>query len=189
MKKFFYICVSFAMLFIIAGCASTPKSTISIGKSTDIPDFVQNQPVSDTEIYGIGSAKLHNEELARQTAESRARRAIANNLSVQVQGMLTDYSREAGTLKESDSLILIENVGREITNTKLNDVKILKRERAKDGTWWVLASYSKDAAKDELSNSINSEASRYADFKAQEALKMLDAQLDKQQSVLTVDSD
>jgi hypothetical protein len=189
MKKFFYSCVSVAMLFAAAGCASRSASTINIGKSADVPDFVENPLVSDTEIYGFGSARLNNQELARQTAESRARRSIADNLSVQVQGMLTDYSREAGTLKESGSLQLIENVGRQTTNMKLNNVKILKRERSKDGTWWVLASYSKDAAKEELSNIIENEASRYADFKAQEALKMLDAQLDKQRNVITVDSD
>jgi hypothetical protein len=189
MKKFFCICVSVAVIFAAAGCASSSASTIDIGKSADVPDFVINPPVSDTEIYGFGSARLNNQELARQTAEARARRAIADNLSIQVQGMLTDYSREAGTLQESGSLQLIENVGRQTTNMKLNNVKILKRARSNDGTWWVMASYPKNEAKNDISNIIENEASQYADFKKDEALKMLDAQLYKQQNIITVDSD
>jgi hypothetical protein len=190
MKNFFCACALFAAVFTAASCASKPSSTIGIGnQSSSIPDFIENPPESNTEIYGFGSAKLHNEELARQTAEARARRAIANNLSIQVQGMLTDYSREAGTLTDSSSIQLIENVGREITDVKLSGVKIIKRERSKDGTWWALASYPKDAAKDEIANVLEHEASRYAEFKAQEALKMLDAQLDKKQTIITVDSD
>jgi hypothetical protein len=185
MKRFLCICA----LFTVFGCASKPKSIMSSADPKDIPEFVKNPPNSDTEIFGFGSARLNNQELARQTAEARARRAIANNLSIQVQGMLTDYSREAGTLNDAASLQLVENVGREVTNAKLSGVKVLKRELAKDGTWWVLASYSKDAAKNELANVIENEASRYADFKAKEALEMLDAQLDKQQTIITVDKD
>jgi hypothetical protein len=103
---------------------------------------------------------------------------------------LTDYSREAGTLNDAASLQLVENIGREVTNARLSGVKVLKRELSKDGTWWVLASYPKDAAKNELANVIENESSRYADFKAKEALKMLDTQLDKQQTtIITVDKD
>ncbi|MDR0663440.1 MAG: LPP20 family lipoprotein [Spirochaetaceae bacterium] len=185
MRKILCICA----LFTVFGCASKPKTIISPDDPKDVPEFVTNPPQSETEIYGFGSARLNNSELARQTAEARARRAIANNLSIQVQGMLTDYAREAGTINNSASLQLVENVGREVINVKLSGVKILKRQLSKSGTWWVLASYSKDAAKNELANVIENEASRYADFKAKEALKMLDEQLDKQQTILTVDRD
>ncbi|MDR2658372.1 MAG: LPP20 family lipoprotein [Spirochaetaceae bacterium] len=189
MKKFFCVFVSFFVLFAALGCASRPTSAISTGKVAELPDFMEKAPESDTDIYGIGSARLNNQELARQTAESRARRAIADNLSIQVQGMLTDYSREAGTLKDVSSLQLVENIGRQVTDAKLTGVKIVKRERTKDGTWWVLASYPKNSAKTELAGVIENEASFYTDFKAQEALKMLDTQLNKPQSVITVGSD
>ncbi|MDR2803700.1 MAG: LPP20 family lipoprotein [Treponema sp.] len=191
MKKILFVFVSIVFLFASVGCTSESKSVIfgSSKNLAELPDFVKNEPVSDTEIYGIGSAKLKNQDLARRAAETRARRSIANNLSIQVQGMVSDYSREAGTLENDASLQFVEDVGREITNAKLNGVKIVRREQTKDGTWWVLASYSKSNAKDELTNVIENEAPRYAEFKAQEALKMLDAQLDKQQTIIQVDSD
>jgi hypothetical protein len=51
-----------------------------------------------------------------------------------------------------------------------------------DGTWWVRVSLRKTDAQKVANGVFENEASRYADFKAQEATKMLDAQIMQAQS-------
>jgi hypothetical protein len=155
-----------------------------------LPDFVLNPPITDGVILGIGSAKLQSDQQSMQFADSRARQDIAFQLSAQVQAMLTDYARTAGTATDTTALQLAENVGRQLTDNTLSGASTIKREKTKDGTWWALVSYDKAAASklaaDTTKAAIDNEAARYAEFKAMEATKLMDAQLEKAQLKPTV---
>ncbi|GHU91273.1 hypothetical protein FACS189476_11890 [Spirochaetia bacterium] len=179
MKKF---SVSFLLALtatLVVGCASAPPSS-------NIPDFVLNPPIRDDVMIGIGRAGNQNEQLSLQMADSRARQDIAFQLSAQVQAMITDYAREAGTIAEATALQLSETVGRQLTNTTLNGARPEKREKTPDGTWWVMVTYPKAEAAKTAASLIDSEAARYAEFKAMEATKLMDAQLDKAELMPTV---
>ena len=178
MKKF---SVSFLLALaaaLVVGCASAPPS--------NTPDFVLNPPIRDDAIIGIGRAGNQNEQLSLQMADSRARQDIAFQLSAQVQAMITDYAREAGTIAEATALQLSETVGRQLTNTTLNGARPEKREKTPDGTWWVMVTYPKAEAAKIAAGLIDSEAARYAEFKAMEAAKLMDAQLEKAKLTPTV---
>jgi hypothetical protein len=138
-----------------------------------------NPPVQEDAIFGIGSAKMASVNLSMTMAESRARQAIALQLNVNVQAMITDYSRQAGTVNNSAALEFAETVGRQLTSTNLSGAIPVKREQTKDGTLWVLVSYSKADAARTAAGIIENEASRYAEFKAMDALKMMDQQLSR----------
>ncbi|MDR2842584.1 MAG: LPP20 family lipoprotein [Spirochaetaceae bacterium] len=179
MKKFLMVCAICSAFVFVTGCASRGGTT----KASNLPDFVTNPPDYEDAILGIGSANLSSDQQARQMAESRARQDIAFQLSTQVKAMITDYAREAGAKNDKASLELAETIGRQLTNVTLKDTKVLKREKTRDGTWYVLMSYKKSsaaqAAADATKGVIDNEASRYAEFKAMEATKLMDERLEK----------
>jgi len=179
MKRFFVLFIALLIAALGAGCSSTPVSQSSAVVS-NLPEWFNDSPHEDV-FWGIGIAKLQNDGLGLETAASRARRDVAATINALVQAMLTDYAREAGLINDSSSIQSIERIGRDIINTNLSGATPNARTRMQDGTWYVRVVLRKADAKQVIMDVFDNEAARYADFKAQEALKMLDAQLEKSQ--------
>ena len=179
MKKCVTVLFALMLALTVIGCKSAPASAAN----PNLPDFVLNPPVQEDAIFRIGSAKLSSLNQSMTMAEARARQSLAFQLSANVQAMITDYARDAGTTNNTTALQLSEQVGRQLTQTTLVGAVPTKREQTPDGTFWVLISYSKSAAakaaSDTMKGIIDNDASRYAEFKAMDALKLMDAQLEK----------
>jgi hypothetical protein len=174
MKKIIMVLLITAGVLLVFGCASKPRSG-----GSNLPDWVINPPEQTGMLYGIGSAKLSSEQQSITMADSRARQSVAFQLRTNVQAMITDYARESGTQNNSAALQFAEVVGRQLVNLELSGAKPVKREKMKDGTFWVLISYDKTAAAQTAAGIIENEASRYAEFKAMEALRLMDQQLSR----------
>jgi len=94
--------------------------------------------------------------------------------------MIIDYTRIAGTeINQTTALTFYENISRQLTNATLRGVEVVQRDRSQDGTYWTLVRISKEDAAQVAAEIIESEASRYAEFKAMEALKMMEQQLNR----------
>lgn len=178
MKKHFLLFAAVIGISLIMGCGSSPAASSA---QANAPEWVDELPPDDY-FWGIGFAKLQNESLGRETATSRARRDVAAQLGTLVQSMLTDYAREAGTLQDSTSLQFIESVTRNVIDMNVSGASPNAQKRLSDGTWWVRVALRKADAQKLASDVIENEASRYAEFKAQEALRMLDTQIANTQS-------
>ncbi|MDR3167158.1 MAG: LPP20 family lipoprotein [Treponema sp.] len=173
MKKLSIILVCLLMLLVM-GCKSTPPDTRI--DDPNVPEWLNDFPPEDV-LWGIGSARQSTDNMSMTMAEARARQNIANQLNVEVQGMITDYARDAGSINNQASLALAETVGRQITQATLSGVTPLKRWKSPNGTWWYQLQLKKSDAALAVADIIDSEAARYAEFKAMEALKLMDAQL------------
>ena len=177
MKKAYLVILGILVVFLAMGCGSKPPE---VKGDPNIPDFVLNPPLDDTYMYGVGSALFSNQSQAMQAADARARTDLANKLKTEVQAMIIDYSRTAGTENnQTSALTFYESVSRQLTETTLTKVDVVERKRTPDGTWWTLMRMSKADAAQSAADVITSEASRYAEFKAMEALKMMEQQLNK----------
>ena len=154
----------------------------SCATQRNVPEWVDQLPPQN-ELWGIGYVKLQNESLARDAAISRARRSVAEQLGVLVQGMLTDYARESGTLQNTASIQSIERVTQDIVNTNLSGATPNVQKRMDDGTWWVRVSLIKSDAQKVIDDIFTTEASRYADFRASEATRMMQQRIAETQSV------
>jgi hypothetical protein len=144
MKRMYPVFVFFALAAMVVGCASSARSGSGGTDSSDLPDFVVNPLVQEEVIFGIGGAqKQSSENMAITMAESRARQSLAFQINANVQAMITDYAREAGTQNNTASLEFAESVGRQVTGVNLAGAIPVKRVKTKDGTWWVLVFYSK----------------------------------------------
>jgi hypothetical protein len=179
MKKISVLFVVIVVMALAMGCGSSPASQSGAAAPT-APDWLEEIAPEDA-FWGIGQAKLQNESLAMETAESRARRAVAMQISVMVQGMLTDYAKESGLAESSRSIQSIERIGRELVNMNISGATPNARKRMPDGTWWVRVSVRKADAQKSIGSIVDHEMADFAEFKADQALKMLDAQLGKNQ--------
>jgi hypothetical protein len=183
MKKGFSICLmAIAVVLLAAGCGGTPKERID---DPNLPEWLNDFAPEDA-IWGIGSAKQSSEQMSMTTAEARARTGVARQLDSKVEAMFTDYMRDAGTVGSQTALSLQEDVSRQITSMQLNGARPIKRWKAPDSTWWYLVEYKISDARAALAPVFTSEEARYAEFKADEALRMLDAQLAKREKPVQV---
>jgi glucan-binding YG repeat protein len=164
------------LALLIMGCKSVPPDTRV--DDPNVPEWLNDFPPEDV-LWGIGSARQSSDSMSMTMAEARARQNIANQLNVEVQGMITDYARDAGSINNQASLALAETVGRQITQATLSGVTPLKRWKSPNGTWWYQLQLKKSDAALAAADIIDSEAARYAEFKTMEALKLMDAQLAK----------
>ncbi|MCL2237063.1 MAG: hypothetical protein FWC05_02270 [Treponema sp.] len=176
MKIFQVLFAAIAVMALVLGCGSGPSAT-----RQNAPEWLNELPPQDV-FWGIGFAKLQNENLARETAMSRARRDVAAQLSSLVQSMLTDYAKESGTLGNTASIQSIERVSQELINVNLAGASPNAQVRMDDGTWWVRVSFAKPDAQRVINDVFATEASRYADFKANEASRMMHDRINQTQS-------
>jgi len=186
MKKLFLSFSLVAVVLMVMACGSSPKATDSAGP-TNSPSWLNDFPPEDV-IWGIGVAKQSSVNLSMTTAEARARTAIARQLSTKVQAMFTDYNLDAGNARNQANTSLQEDVSRQITNMDVSGARPIKRWEAPDGTWWYLVELKKSDAKAKIASILGNEEAAYAQFKTQQALQMLDAQLAKQEKPFQVDN-
>ena len=175
MKKFNVLLVAMIILILGAACKSSPSSSKG---DPNVPDWIDELPGADV-FWGIGVAKMQDASLALETATARATRDVARQLAVLTQGMIIDHSRQAGTINNPSTSQFAESVGRNLVNKNLVGATPVKRSRMPDGTYWVRVALKNGDAKKAVTESYDNEAARYSEFKAREALKMLDFELNK----------
>jgi len=192
--------VLFCVLIIVmmfAGCRSSPSSSPAsssssasessapaVGTQMNVPAWIDESPPRDA-FWGVGYIRLQDESAGLRAASRLARQDIAEQLSQLVQGMMTNYYREAGGLNNPTAMRHIEEISRFVWNADLSNAIIINRTPMPNGTWWVRASLLKTDARDTIVDILDNEASRYATWRRDEALRMLDAELARSQSTPT----
>lgn len=165
------------------GCKSSPASAGS--GPADTPDWINELPPEDA-LWGIGTARQSSAAMTMTTAEARARMSIARQLQTKAQGMFTDYNLDAGNAGSQANASLQEDVSRQLTNADLSGARPIKKWQSRDGAWWYLVEMKKSDAKAKVAGILGNEEAAFAQFKAQQALQMMDAQLAKNEKPLVV---
>jgi hypothetical protein len=189
MKKCFCVVALPLLAALVMSCGSSPvpapvsdsapaPSAVPPG---GIPKWYLSPPKLEDAIYGRGTAKFADLNMSISTAEARARTAISFTLSANIEAMIIDFNQTAGNSNAQSNLTFAQNISRQLTTSRLTGVEVQESEVASDGTVFVLAVMSKADAKKNFEEKFNDpEVAKYAAFKADEALKMLDAQISKQ---------
>ena len=180
MKKICLILLVLSFSLALAACGSSAKAG-----HVSAPEWINEFPPDDV-FWGIGIARQSSQSMSMTTAEARARVSIARQLNTKVQAMFTDYNLDAGNARNQANTSLQEDVSRQITNIDVSGARPIKRWQAPDGTWWDLVEMKKSDARNQLASIIGNEQATYAQFKSQQALQMLDAQLAKSEKPLQV---
>jgi hypothetical protein len=167
--------------FFIIGCGG--GKTGGTPKASDMPDFVLNPPKQAGIIFGTGIAEQQSPQLAKETADLRARKEIAAVLSTKVSTMLKDYLGQAGIGSTAEVTELAQSVTRAISDVDLVGVTIEKREYI-NGKMYSLAKYPLDDSmkkfvNDAVNKSLSSKEALLSQFRAKQGFEELDKQLEK----------
>ena len=174
MKKLLLLFLVAFLVFGVFSCASGSKID-----TKDIPEFYLNPPVAEDAIYGVGDAKMSSLSLSRTTAISRARDDIARQVEVVVKNAITDYAQEAGEGSNTQTIQFVETISRQIAQVTLAGVRTVEVEVGKDGTVYALCMYPLSALQEAASTEFRrNEAAAFAEFKADQALKALNHELE-----------
>ncbi len=177
MKKNVIVIAAVLMIVgLLAGCAGGGDK---VKERRDMPEWYLNPPVAEDVIYGLGQAKLSSDSLSRDTAIARARKDIALQVSARVQTMMTDYAQEAGAEGNSQSITFIETITKQVADVELKGTTTEEVYPAVDGNWYAMVSYPRNAMTDEVADIfVRNEDAAFAEFKADQALEMLEASLE-----------
>jgi hypothetical protein len=186
MKKKLFLVAAVLAALLLGSCKTTSQSGTASGGTvpagiTDpsMPPWINDQPPAG-ELWGIGYADSARMNLRMTMADSRARQDLARQIETLARSMVADYDREAGGIDQNTVLYFEQNVSRQLTEAKLTGAVTDQRWDTPDHkTLWVRVKLSKEDAAGNIQKAVDSEAARYAEFKAMEALKMLDQQLEK----------
>jgi len=174
--------VSILILTLAFSAFSCKSSPTGVGDPS-MPPWVTEQPPEDM-LWGIGVSSNAQQQMRMTMADSGARADLARQLQTMAQGMVTDYAREAGGIDNTAAMQFQETVSRQIAQANLQGaVRDVMWTTPDNKTLWIRLKISKaDAAKSaaaEAQKAVDSEAARYAEFKAMDALKMMEMQLNK----------
>ena len=119
------------MVLVITGCSNP------LGKSVKEP-FSGSKYESNNRYYrstGNGLSKMDN--VAQSQAELRARQQLAQQVQTYFEVVTDDYQRSTTGDHVDDAMNRFETLAREITNTKLADIRIIGSEKymAEDGSY------------------------------------------------------
>jgi len=180
MKKLIAFSVLSALLVI--GCGpNTPP--VEVTNTKDMPDWATGVSAQDV-YYGIGTAKMSKPPNSMKRAQTMARQNIALQVEVKVTTMLKAFSQESG----GQVLDFYEDVTKQVADEALNGCSpaggIYHNNSmyfAKDGTVWALMEYSLASVAQNALDAFKgpSEEALYNEFKASQAFKALDAEVEK----------
>ena len=167
------------MAFFVLSCGSSPAA----GPAGDpnMPPWINDMPPEDM-LWGIGVSDNAQMNMRMTMADSRARQDIVRQLQTLAQGMVTDYAREAGGINNAAVVQLQESITRQVAQANLQGAVRDVTWTTPDGrTLWTRVRMAKaDAARvaaGEAQRAIDSDAARFAEFKAMDALKQMEHQL------------
>lgn len=142
------------------------------------PSWYLNPPTAEDAIYGVGSAKMSTLDTSRRVALSRAREDIAFQMNAAIQAMISDYAQEAGADGSNQVINFVERVSRQVTETTLQNTRNEEVAQGSDGTVYALVSFPTEQFVEEAGEAFQrDEEAAFAEFKADEAQRRLDQQL------------
>ena len=142
LSRFFPFLLSLTVL-VITGCSNP------LGKSVKEP-FSGSKYESNNRYYrSTGNASSKMDNVAQSQAELRARQQLAQQVQTYFEVVTDDYQRSTTGDHVDDAMNRFETLTREITNTKLADIRIIGSEKymSEDGsyTWYVAMEIKKTA--------------------------------------------
>ena len=146
----------------------------------DLPDWFTNPPEEDDMyIYAVGLGESRKMDMAIDKAKQAGKVELSERISASVQSQVKSFTQEAGMTENTQIVEFYQSTSKTVTDNTLNGVTVLKRYpyEKKGGTWiaYVQLGLKKDAVNTAVVNVIKNEEALYAEFKASQAFKDLEA--------------
>lgn len=152
------------------------------GPGVPAPQWVCSPQIADG-LAAIGEGRpnpANDRNLQRRQAVANARQNLAEEMSIKVQSMLTDWTRSTGAGSAQTYEANLENVTRQVSNQALQGSRQMNQWFAPDGTLVVLVGMPQQQIGDSIRTSLRNSEALYQQFSSQKALESLDEWIDKE---------
>lgn len=197
MKKIRIVCgtaLIAAALSLAAGCASTPSNSeptvqaptrIVGAEGVPMPEWVRNIPKAEDVMYFVGEGRSGKTVTAKKnSALQDAARQIGDWKASTIKSAIKDYVQEAGETGNTQSLELLEVTSIARAKADTSGIRQSLSWVNQKEEYIILVEYPKADLKNSFKSSLNefvrNESAAYAEFKADEAFRFLEAEMDKQ---------
>jgi hypothetical protein len=176
-------CTLVVGMFFFYGCGG--KKTTAPQNDSGMPDFVLNPPKEAGFLFGTGIAEQTSPQLAKETADLRAKKEIARVLSEKMSSLMKDYLGQAGIGQEAEVTEFVQSVTKSITDVELIGCAIERREFIA-GKMYSLAKFPLDETMrkmimDVVRKNISSREALLSEFRAKQGFEDLEKELQKLQ--------
>ena len=178
MRKHVFFITALMAIFLLSACSSSKPQNDS-----DIPDFVLNPPTEKGSLFGTGIADQQSSQLAKETADLRAKKEIAKVLSQKVSNLMKDFMSQIGMGEHPETTEYVQSITKSVTDMELNGVQIVRRDYIK-GKMYSLAKFSFDNQAMEMiqkmaEQKMASKNALLSEFRAKKGFEELNAELEK----------
>ncbi len=188
-------------LFIIGGCSSNDTGSTDEARVYDVPDCVfpdlPSQPapewICDESIDTVSVAAVGSYEKSaaglnfmEQQAATAARVKLAQQIQVEVQNMIKQYTETTGAGDAETVDRVNTSVTRQITDQRLAGTRIVKKTANTNGTLYVLVGVDEDQlrilAKQSILTSMDNDQALWQQFRAEQSFDELAEEIANQRA-------
>jgi hypothetical protein len=178
------------MIVLAAGCASTgggggPAGPVIGAEGIPQPEWVRKPPEDPDFVYFVGEGRAGGKTITqrKEAAGADARRQVGDWKESSIKAAVKDYVQEAGETGNTQSLELLEVASIQKARANTSGIKQVDSWIAPDnsyiGLWRYPKAELKQDFKTEVNNFIRNESAAFAEFKADEAFRKLDQEMEK----------
>jgi len=197
MKKILIYSIGLITL-LLTGCASSAPAATAAAVTdyttstkpaqptvpADVPNWFMETPSEDDQyFYATAVADMRSMGNAINRAIQDGQRQLSESIKSNVQSMVKNYTQEAGINETVDVIEFYESVSKTVSDNVIAGLVTLKKfpyEKPGGGyKAYVLVAIRKDAVQNEVVSGIQNEESMYAQFKASQAFKALEEEVNK----------
>jgi hypothetical protein len=166
---------------LLVGCGGGPQ-TMQTTTTGDIPSWYPNAPQDPLYLRSANSAVSQDLQVAVDKASTGARAELGRMLETKVNTMQKRFEEETGAGQDAQLLQQFTQATKLVVSTTMNGSKMKDQKTVKDGTMWrayVMMELPIGVANETLLQEIKKNKDLYTKFRASEAYKELDNEVQK----------
>jgi hypothetical protein len=167
--------------FVVAGCGGGPQ-TMQATSTGDMPAWYPNPPQDPLYLRSANSAVSQDLQVAVDKATTGARAELGRILETKVSSLQKRFEEETGVGQDAQLLQQFTQATKIVVSTTMNGSKMKDQKSLKDGNMWrayVMMELPIGAANEQLLQEIKKNQDLYTRFRASEAYKDLDTEVQK----------
>lgn len=166
---------------VLAGCGGGPQ-TMQSTTTDDMPVWYPNPPQDALYLRSANSAASQDLQVAIDKASAGARTELGRMLETKVNALQKKFEEETGTGTDAQLLQQFTQASKLVVSTTMNGSKMKDQKTVKDGAMYrayVMMELPIGAANETLLQEIKKNKELYTRFRASEAYKELDTEIQK----------
>lgn len=167
----------FSLLFECGG-----QKTLTSTGTGDIPEWFTNKPKDDNFWFATATAVSRDLQLAIDKATQNARLNLAQQIETQLSGYQKSFAEEVASDSASNYMNMFTQASKSVVDQTLVGSEAEETKFIKEGSnyrSYILMKSPKGAALEELMNSLSKQQELYTRFRASQAFKEMNDEIEK----------